>query len=238
MIGARRDAPEDAAILWDVAIDVALERQIGLNWCWAAIAKGIVEHYGGPRRKQCRYATTFLRQRRTCCGRAIPPPRCDAAHDLDTVLARYDVFAPPPVYRPVRLETLRRELDRDRPVVALFRFPSAVHAVAIRAVSVAGRRIGFADPWYGPQPAAMDAQAFAQAYERRGTWFYTILTRPRGRARTAPRVSLLRDRAPRHDVAARAAPVGDEAVEIDLYEADPAQLARGDGLRSAERASR
>ena len=43
--------------VWDAALDLELERQIGLRWCWAATAKGIVDYYGGPVLPQCRYAT-------------------------------------------------------------------------------------------------------------------------------------------------------------------------------------
>ena len=61
MIGSRGDFAERYELHWDASIDFALERQIGRHWCWAAVAKGIVEHYGGPRRHQCQYATQFLR---------------------------------------------------------------------------------------------------------------------------------------------------------------------------------
>ncbi len=216
-----------------------LERQIGLNWCWAAVSKGIVEHYGGPRRKQCEYATTFLRQDKSCCGRSVPPPRCDVAHDVDTVLVRCDVLSSPPLHRPLSLETLRRELERDRPVVALFRFPSSVHAVIVCAVEIATARIGFCDPWFGPAPAHLDASRFTSAYAGAGTWFYTILTRPPHGAERRATVSLLRDRLPRHHAEHRARSTErSEPLEIDLYDLDPERLATGAGPLSAERVAR
>ena len=46
----------------------------------------------------------------------------DVAHDVDSVLHHFGVYAPPPYRRAIGLQTLRRELERDRPVVALMRF--------------------------------------------------------------------------------------------------------------------
>jgi hypothetical protein len=221
---------------WDASVELELERQIGLNWCWAAVAKGIVDHYGGPKRKQCQYATKFLQQRTSCCRRKVLELRCDAAHDVDSVLQKYGVYAAPPFHRPVTLDTLRRELERDRPVVALMLFPSTVHAVAITAVDVANRRIGFCDPWLHPKRAEMRADAFTRAYNTTGRWFYTILTRPRAGAPQRATVSLLRDRMP-HD-AQRPSHMprrSSEPLEIDMYEADVERLAAGTGLQTAER---
>ena len=238
VIGARTHATPPDEPRWDASLDFALERQNGLNWCWAAVAKGIVDYYGGSPRKQCEYATTFLRQEKSCCGRSVPPPRCDVAHDVDTVLAQCDVLASP-LHRPVKLETLRRELERDRPVVALFRFPSAVHAVVICAVGVAEDRIGFCDPWFGPALAHLDASTFAKAYAGRGAWFYTVLTRPPHGAERRATVSLLRDRLPRRDADHRPrSKERSKPVEIDLYELDALRLANGAGLLSAERVAR
>ena len=152
--------------VWDAALDLVLERQIGLNWCWAATAKGIVDYYGGPQLPQCRYATHFLNQTESCCDGNEQSPRCDVAYDVDSVLRHFGLYAPPPFRRPVHLVTLRRELERDRPVVALMRFrDGTVHALAITAVDVTEQRIGFSDPWYGPQPDSRAAHVFANDYE-------------------------------------------------------------------------
>lgn len=240
MIGAHLD--DDAAPYewrWDASVELELERQIGLNWCWAAVAKGIVDHYGGPIRKQCQYATKFLRQRKSCCRGKVLDLRCDAAHDVDSVLQAYGVYAAPPFHRPVLLETLRRELERDRPVVALMLFPAVVHAVAITAVDVANRRIGFCDPWLHPRRDHMHADAFTRAYNKTGRWFYTILTRPRAGTPQRATISLLRDRMP-HD-ASRLTGMprrSSEPLEIDMYEADVERLAAGTGLQTAECAMR
>ena len=235
------DAQRDDAVYeprWDASVELELERQIGLNWCWVAVAKGIVEHYGGPKRKQCRYATKFLQQRTTCCRGNERTPRCDAAFDVDTVLAHYGVYAAPPLARAVPLAALRHELERDRPVVALVRFPKTVHALAITAVDVANRRIGFCDPWLDPKRAEMDADTFERAYDGNGRWFYTIRTRPRsGAARTT--ISLLRDRFAQPDREVLRMPRrGSEPLELDTYEADADALALGTGLHAAERTAR
>jgi hypothetical protein len=222
---------------WDASVELELERQIGLNWCWAAVAKGIVEHYGGPKRKQCQYATKFLQQRKTCCGTGRPPSRCDAPFDVDTVLAHHGMYAAPPFRCPVGLVALRKELERDRPVIALVRFPTSVHALVITAVDVAGRRIAFSDPWLDPRRTEMDADAFARAYETTGRWFYTILTRPHASAEPRSTISLLRDRIPRSE----SSPVprrSSEPLDIDVYDADPYRLADGSGLQTAERVAR
>ena len=193
MIDAHYDDAASYQPRWDASVELELERQIGLNWCWAAVAKGIVEHYGGPKRKQCQYATKFLRQAKSCCRAGKPPLRCDAPFAVDTVLGHYEMYAAPPYRRAVDLETLRQELERDRPVVALIRFPASVHAVVITAVSVAGRRLALCDPWLDPERTEMDADAFERAYDLTGRWFYTIRTRPRAPALRRPTISLLRD---------------------------------------------
>jgi hypothetical protein len=224
--------------VWDAALDLVLERQIGLKWCWAATAKGIVDYYGGAQLPQCRYATHFLRQTETCCGGAERSERCDVAHDVDGVLRSFDVYAPPPFRRSVQLETLRRELDRDRPVVALMQFcEGTVHALAITAVDVAGERIGFSDPWYGPQTDSLGAHDFAHDYEAGGRWIYTILTRP-PRSAPDPTVSLLRDRfsADERRLSHRLRGTSD-ALNLDVYEVGPAPLAAGAGPQAAERVS-
>jgi hypothetical protein len=235
VIDAHREEPALIEPRWDASVELALERQIGLNWCWAAVAKGIVDHYGGPIRKQCQYATTFLRQHPTCCRGNERTPRCDAPCDIDTVLAHYGLYAAP-YHRPVLLETLRRELEKDRPVVALIEFPSSVHAVAITAVDVANRRIGVRDPWTDPQLAHMDAGAFERAYGKNGRWFYTILTRPREEAPLHTKVSFLRDRLLNHDRSVLPVPYRlSEPLDVDAYEADPYRLALGTGLQTADR---
>jgi len=235
MIDLHRDDGELRARRWDASVDLELERQIGLNWCWAAVAKGIVDHYGGPKQKQCQYATKFLQQRRSCCRGRVVELRCDAAHDVDSVLMDYGVYASPPFHRPVSLDALRRELERDRPVVALIGFPTTVHAVAITAVDVANRRIGICDPWFSPKRKELCADEFERAYDERGRWFYTILTRPRPGAPRRAKVSLLRDRMPLRDQQSAHMPHRtSEPLEIDMYEADPYRLAHGDGLQTAE----
>jgi Papain-like cysteine protease AvrRpt2 len=235
----RLDDPAVCERRWDASVELVLERQIGLNWCWAAVAKGIVEHHGGPTREQCRYATHYLRQRESCCGRTVPELRCDAAHDVDSVLQDCGVYAPPPFHRPVTLATLCRELEHDRPVVALMRFPATVHAVAITAVDVANRHIGFCDPWLDPRRADMHADAFTRAYNKTGRWFYTILTRPPAAVAPRPTVSLLRDRfLPDPRRAPYMPHRSSEPLEIDLYEADVERLADGTGLDTAERSMR
>jgi papain like cysteine protease AvrRpt2 len=239
VIGAHRDDDARYEPRWDASVELGMERQIGLNWCWAAVAKGIVDHYGGPKQKQCQYATKFLQQRRSCCRGKVVELRCDAAHDVDSVLMHCGVYASPPFHRPVSLDTLRRELERDRPVVALVQFPATVHALAITAVDVANRRIGVCDPWWDPKRKTIDAGRFERAYDGNGRWFYTILTRPRPGAAPLAKVSLLRDRMPHNDPRATHAPHRrSEPLEISLYQADPHQLALGTGLQRAERFAR
>jgi hypothetical protein len=231
VIGARleRERPPERA--WDTALDVQLERQNGLNWCWAAVTKGIVEYYGGPILEQCEYATRFLRQTISCCG-AETEARCDAPFPVDEALAAYGHFAPPPYRRPIGLSALRRELERDRPIVALMSFPRSFHAVAITAVHLAERRIGFCDPLLGAGRSDLDAETFATAYGCGGRWAYTMLTRP---ASTAPRgaVSFLRERLP--EPLRRVPQGGSRPMDIPFYEADLAALADGTGLQTAAR---
>lgn len=241
MIGTHRDGDDDARYepRWDASVELALERQIGLNWCWAAVAKGIVDHYGGPKQKQCQYATKFLQQHRSCCRGKVVELRCDAAHDVDSVLIDYGVYASPPFHRPVSLETLRRELERDRPVVALIEFASTAHAVVITAVDVANRFVGVCDPWWNPDRKTLRADELSRGYETNGRWFYTILTRPRPGAPHRAKISLLRDRMLHDD--RRLTPMSrqrSEPLEIGLYQADPYQLALGNGLQSAEQFAR
>jgi|GEM_PF-6127479 len=222
---------------WDVALDVHVERQNGLKWCWAAVAKGIVEYYGGPVRRQCEYATEFLRQTATCCG-AERTPRCDVDYPVDLVLRRYGMEAPPPLPRPIALETIRRELERDRPIVALMRFAHGFHALAITGVHVERRLIRFSDPDPRSSVAFLDAQAFAGAYRGEGRWTYTLFTRPARPPAERPAVSLLRDRMPyQHDLDRHpkrpAFPMTVASYRVDL----PA-LAGGDGMRTAQLSER
>lgn len=237
MIGSRGDFAERYELHWDASIDFALERQIGLNWCWAAVAKGIVDHYGGPKRHQCQYATQFLRQEKTCCRKRVPEKRCDVEHDVDSVLAHFGNFAPPPFRRPIGLATIRRELERDRPVVALVQFPTRNHAVVITAVDVAHGVLRVCDPAASPMCDEMHIAEFTNAYMKTGTWFYTVLTRPAPCSARKATVSYLRDRMQRRDlhVDTRPVPPGRSAtVEIDWYEIDPYRLAAGTGLETPE----
>jgi hypothetical protein len=239
VIGQRRFGGAAYEPRWDASVDLVLERQNGLNWCWAAVAKGIVEHYGGPIRKQCQYATQFLRQKKSCCRAGAPRPVCDVAHDVDSVLVHYGMFAAPPFHRPVSLATVRRELERDRPVVALIRFPELVHAVIIDAVDVVNRRVGVLDPKKRPVRKDLDFATFQHAYAENGRWFYTILTRPPATGARLTKVSLLRDRMHEEDRGVMSAPDRrSESLEIDLYEADPFRVAEGTGLQTAEFSSR
>jgi hypothetical protein len=220
--------------VWDAALDLVLERQIGLNWCWAATAKGIVDYYGGPKLPQCRYATRFLDQTESCCDGKERSARCDAAHEVDGVLHHFGVYAPPPFRRPVQLATLRRELDRDRPVVALMRFPDGtVHAFAITAVDVAKELIGYSDSWYGPRIKALGAHGFTNSYETGGRWIYTILTRP-PRSQAAA-VSFLYDRFGDDEKRlSHHARRTSSALKLDVYFIGPGPLAAGEDPQSAE----
>lgn len=222
--------------VWEAVVDLVLQRQIGLNWCWAATAKGIVDYYGGPKLPQCRYATHFLDQAESCCDGNEQSPRCDVAHDVDSVLRHFGVFAPPPFRRSVHLVTLRRELERDRPVVALMRFrDGTVHALAITAVDVAEQRIGYSDPWYGPQPDSRAAHDFANDYEGGGRWIYTILTRP-PRSQADAAISFLHDQfgdeQRRSSYHARRTST---ALNLDVYMIGPGPLAAGEDPQTAER---
>lgn len=233
MIGAHHDAADTWEPRWDASIDLELERQNGLNWCWTAVAKGIVEHYGGPKRKQCQYATTFLKQKRTCCRSALPALRCDQSHDVDSVLMHYGMYAAPPFRRPVSIQTLYRELERDRPVVALMQYPTSVHALVITAVDLTNGFLGYSDPGFRADLPVIDIDTLKQRYDRDGRWVYTILTRPASALRS--KVSLLRDRMRQPDeglVLARR-PRG-ETLEIEIYQLDPYRLADGTGLQTPE----
>ncbi len=232
MISAFRDAAETRERRWDASIDLELERQNGRNWCWAAVAKGIVEHYGGPKRKQCQYATTFLRRKKTCCRSGPLRLPCDQPHDVDSVLMHYGMYAAPPFHRPVGLQTLYRELERDRPVVALMRYPTTVHAVLITAVDVANGFLRSSDPDPSNGVREVEIESFVKGYDG-ARWFYTILTRPVSALRS--KVSLLHDRMRQSDeeLAAVRLPLG-ETLEVDLYELDPYRLADGTGLQTPE----
>jgi hypothetical protein len=227
---------------WDASIDFALERQIGRNLCWAAVAKGIVDHYGGPRLRQCQYATTFLGQRKTCCRKSVPELCCDREHDVDSVLARYGNYALP-FHRPIRLETIRRELERDRPVVALVRFPTSNHAVVVTAVDVPHGRVGVCDPSTGSWRRTVTVDELTHAYRGQATWVYTIITRPRWDARARATVSPLHEpmRQPDRDVRHNPWPQADSKplqIQLDTYEANIFRLADGTGLATAERDGR
>lgn len=221
--------------VWDAAVDLVLERQIGLNWCWAATAKGIVEYYGGPKLPQCRYATHFLNQAESCCDGNERSSRCDAAYDVDGVLHHFGLYSPPPFRRSVQLTTLRRELQRDRPVVALMRFrDGTVHALAITAVDVAEQLIGYSDSWYGPQPDSRTAHEFANDYEEGGRWIYTILTRPPRSQANA--ISFLQDRfgEDQRRLSYHARRTSAE-LKLDVYFIGPGPLAAGEDPQTAER---
>jgi hypothetical protein len=219
---------------WDASIDLELEVQNGQYLCWAAVAKGIVEHYGGPKRKQCQYATQFLRQKRTCCRDGKPAPRCDRPMDVDSVLMHYGMYAAPPFHRPIGLQTLHRELERDRPVVALLQYPTSAHAVVITAVNVKSGFLRCSDPRpVGDGIRVFDIDSLKRGDDRIGRWFYTILTCPSAVLRS--KVSLLRDRMPQPEeefVPARR-PLG-EPLEIDVYQLNPYRLADGTGLQTPE----
>ena len=225
-------AADDAE--WDVALDVHVERQNGLRWCWAAVAKGIVEYYGGPRRRQCEYATEFLRQTRSCCGDE-GSPRCDVEYPVDAVLRRHGMDAPPAFARPVSLQTLRRELERDRPVVALISYPHTFHAVVISGVSVRDARIRFNDPDDHRRCASLSAHTFATAYAEGAAWAYTLFTRP-GRFRTGKRnVSFLHEPLPDGGAPRAEIPGPDRfPMKVAYYSLDVRRLAAGDGIESAQ----
>ena len=209
-----------------------------MNWCWAAVSKGIVDHYGGPPHTQCEYATRFLGQRETCCAGNERTSRCDAPHDVDSVLAAHGVYAAPAFRRPIRLETILRELRRDRPIVALIALAHSTHAVVITAVDVTERVIGFSDPWLGSGRLELEANRFERALDEERRWVHTILTRPNA-AFERVHVSYMHEHIARrekqysHDVQRITEP-----LELDAFEANPTFLVDGDGLRNPEHLGR
>jgi Papain-like cysteine protease AvrRpt2 len=219
---------------WDASVELELERQIGLNWCWAAVAKGIVDHYGGPTKKQCQYAMKFLGQKKGCCRVGRPRSTCDLPFAVDTVLAHYGVYAMP-LHRPVALDTLRRELERDRPVVALIQYPDSRHALAITAVDVTNQVVGISDPAQNPRRRPITADVLRSSYYDEGRWCYTIFTRPQADARRRSIVSFLHDRVVRCEQPSFMPVSHGNRMEIPLYHADPYRLAEGNGLQTATR---
>ncbi|MBV8748352.1 MAG: hypothetical protein JO103_01425, partial [Candidatus Eremiobacteraeota bacterium] len=205
-----------------------------MNWCWAAVAKAIVDHYGGPTHTQCEYATRFLEQHETCCNGNERTNRCDVPHDVDSVLAAHGVYAAPAFRRPIRLETILRELQRDRPIVALMAFADVVHAVVITAVDVTEGVIGFADPSFGSPRFECEANDFAIARDEDRYWVHTILTRPNARFQRV-HISYMHERITRHEKEySRDAQRITDPLELNAYEAHPSELIAGEGLRNPE----
>ncbi|HZW53889.1 MAG TPA: hypothetical protein VFF00_07630, partial [Candidatus Elarobacter sp.] len=122
-----------------------------------------------------------------------------------------------------------------RPVVALMRFPDGtVHALAITAVNVAERLIGYSDPWYGPNTKLLGAHDFTNGYEIGGRWIYTILTRP-PRSQPDAAISFLYDRfGDDEQRSSHHARRTGSALKLDAYFIGPEPLAAGEDPQTAE----
>ncbi|HEV2643266.1 MAG TPA: hypothetical protein VGT98_11185, partial [Candidatus Elarobacter sp.] len=110
-----------------------------------------------------------------------------------------------------------------------------VHALAITAVDVAEQRIGYSDPWYGPQPDSRDAHEFSNDYEGGGRWIYTILTRP-PRSQPDAAISFLHDEfGEEQRWLSYHARRTSTALNLDVYVIGPGPLAAGEDPQTAER---
>ena len=101
------------------------------SWCWAACLQMILRHYGNAAVQQCDLASTLCGE--TCC--AVPAPAtCNtgAASSEQVVVLEAFGRGGTPVSGAALFDTVRAEIDADRPLTAGLEIRTTRHRVVVR----------------------------------------------------------------------------------------------------------
>jgi hypothetical protein len=147
------------------SLEATVDRQVGGNLCWAAVASAVSRFYAGPggwtQERVAEAAFGGVHSRLWYAADAL---------ELCGVLADR-------LERPLSLAELAREIEGGRPVAARIRWDfGGGHVVLLTGCSAEGQ-VWVQDPEHGPSACAM-ADLTGGGYRGFGRWTHTYRTRP------------------------------------------------------------
>lgn len=143
------------------SLNLAMEEQEKINWCWAAVSVSVWKFKGLPDPlTQCEYVGR--RFNRNCCDN---PEACNQLSVIDPVIFTRTRGAFP-------FETVKQLIDIGKLITVFIKWGAeeGTHFVCIDGYNIAGPvpRVSVKDPFYGPSLIPYDK--LASAYQDVGVW--------------------------------------------------------------------
>lgn len=163
-------------------LPLAVPKQDGKNWCWAAVAMGIGDLFNVPGlpSQQCEFVTRVFRlPPGRCC--ADPKSReCDLPGALDSALFEIDCYRPI-VNGTVNLAFVQSEIAGGRPIgVRVRRTDGSAHFMAMSGWWMGGS----GEPWvrlHDPWERTIDDMPLAALHSSaKGVWTHSYPTKRPG----------------------------------------------------------
>jgi len=153
-------------------LDIAMERQRGDNWCWAAVTKAVGDFLNVVR-TQCEIANAVKRQS-DCCDEPNP---CDTTERLECALAQ--VATVRHHNGPATVDSVVRALEGSRPVGACIEWRGGgFHFVLITGIRTGDMPVvEVMDParTMGDEPVPHSLNVFMSRYPGDGKWCHHYL---------------------------------------------------------------
>jgi hypothetical protein len=155
---------------WTLLTTCVMEEQLTMNWCWAAVAQAVEDHYG-PRLSQCQVAGDFYD--RDCCH---GDNGCNRLEALMVVLDDRKRLAG--VNAQIGFKEVVAQIDAKRPICCFINRPPLNHFVVINGYHKARKAVAIIDPdpALDHDPQELDFTAFKVGYGN-GTWDNTYFTK-------------------------------------------------------------
>ena len=152
-------------------VGISYTRQTEDNWCWAACAEMIFQHFGFGARTQCSIATTVFDL--ACCPSPGAPSPCDKGAWPDVVYPRLEL---PTRFHDSAFSSskLKEELATGRPVQVCYQWSGSrsTHVALIVGENSRGHFVVY-DPHEDHGIKYVDHSQILSAYGG-GAWVYTF----------------------------------------------------------------
>lgn len=154
----------------DKVLNVGFQRQETSVWCWAAVGSMVSEWYaqqsGSAALSQCGVAAVTL-SLPSCCSPSSVNPNCLRLWGLDQALSKSGHFAGSG--GSPNLATVVSEINANRPIAAMIRYPGIIHFVLVTGYSDGQQLLVVCDP-AGSQAFSTPISAFFSKYNNAGSW--------------------------------------------------------------------
>lgn len=158
-------------------LDIDMPKQMGRNWCWAAVSISFQDFMESGSKTLCGLVAETLDHTHNCCAVTPPPAGCDQQGSLADALKRVKVSFSPDVA--LLFSQVVTQIKKERkPIGCFIDFtpPAIDHYVAIDGYDEATQELLVKDPRIGPLKISIDEMLFN--YDNRGgAWTKSFVVR-------------------------------------------------------------